>query len=277
MKNVLKIILFTVLVTLFYAYLGQMVPQKEVHPPKDRVIKADMTTDEMVEAGAEIVGGKGTCLGCHTIGSDKPGRFPDLGGIGSRAGSRRPGMSEVEYLAQSLYDPNVYIVEGYTPGMPPVSKPPINLSDGEIICVIAYLQSLGGTPSVTMHTKVSFAKQAPADAPPELSATAVGGSAAAGPRAPRAAKELLTDYGCLACHNLDKPDKLVGPSFLDVGKRLTPAEISQSILDPDAVTAKGFPKGIMVTTLKATAFFDKVSATEINIMVEFLASQRGKR
>ena len=96
MKNVLKIILFTVLVTGFYAYIGQMVPQTEVYPPKDREIRADMTVDEMVDAGQEIVGGKGTCMGCHTLGSDKPGRFPELGGIRPRPASPKAPKTEVE-------------------------------------------------------------------------------------------------------------------------------------------------------------------------------------
>lgn len=157
MKNAIKLLLFTLLVTAFYTYVGHMVPQAEVHPPKDVAVRDDMTTEEMVEVGQEIVGGKGTCMGCHTIGSDKPGRFPDLGGIGSRAGSSKPGMSDVDYLAESLYDPNVFIVSGYTPGMPPTSKPPIGLTDQEILAVIAYLQSLGGEATVTMQTKTKFA------------------------------------------------------------------------------------------------------------------------
>lgn len=157
MKNVLKIILFTVLVTGFYAYIGQMVPQTEVYPPKDREIRADMTVDEMVDAGQEIVGGKGTCMGCHTLGSDKPGRFPDLGGIGARAASRKPGMSDVDYLAECLYEPNVFIVPGYSPGMPQINKAPIALSDPEILAVIAYLQSLGGEPTVNMKTRLKYA------------------------------------------------------------------------------------------------------------------------
>lgn len=154
MKTALKLLLFTLLVTGFYTYVGQMVPQTEVHPPKALEIRADMTTEELIEAGQEIVGGKGTCTGCHTIGSDKPGRFPDLGGIGAKAGSRRPGLSDVDYLAESLYDPNGFIVEGYSGGMPQIDKSPIGLSDPEILAVIAYLQSLGGEPTVTLGTRL---------------------------------------------------------------------------------------------------------------------------
>ncbi|MDB5104862.1 MAG: hypothetical protein JWP91_2551 [Fibrobacteres bacterium] len=158
MKTALKLLLFTLLVTGFYTYIGQMVPQTEVHPPKTRELRADMTQDELIEAGQEIVGGKGTCLGCHTIGADKPGRFPDLGGVGARAGSRKPGLTDVEYLAESLYDPNAFIVEGYSPGMPQISKSPIGLTDPEILAVIAYLQSLGGEPSVTLQTHLKQAR-----------------------------------------------------------------------------------------------------------------------
>lgn len=165
MINSIKIILFTVIVTAFYAYIGQMVPQAEVHPPKDRVLGPSMTTEEMVEVGQEIMGSKGTCLGCHTIGADKPGRFPDLAGLGSRAATRRPGISDVEYLAQSIYEPNEFIVEGFSSGMPPIHKPPINLSDREILTVIAYLQSLGGTPTVTMQTKLKYQTEVYNDAP----------------------------------------------------------------------------------------------------------------
>lgn len=157
MKTALKLLLFTLLVTAFYTYVGQMVPQTEVHPPKSRALREDMTTEELIEAGQEIAGGKGTCMGCHTVGSDKPGRFPDLGGIGGRAASRKPGMTDVEYLAESLYDPNGFIVEGYTPGMPSINKAPIGLSDQEILAVIAYLQSLGGEPTVTLQTHLKQA------------------------------------------------------------------------------------------------------------------------
>ena len=55
-------------------------------------------------------------------------------------------------MAQSLYEPDSYIVEGFNPGMPAINRPPIGLTDQEILCVIAYLQSLGGTPSVTLQT-----------------------------------------------------------------------------------------------------------------------------
>ncbi len=71
-------------------------------------------------------------------------------------------MSDVEYLAESLYDPGAYIVPGFNPGMPAVNKAPIGLSDDEIRCVLAYLQSLGGNPTVNMQTMFKFSGNASA-------------------------------------------------------------------------------------------------------------------
>jgi mono/diheme cytochrome c family protein len=138
--------------TAFYTYVGQMVPQKEVQPPQEIALSTDLTTADMVKVGREIMEGKGLCATCHTIGKTGALRFPDLEGIAVRAKSRVPGMTDVDYLAQSMYEPEAFIVQGFNPGMPAVNKPPIGLSDQEILCVIAYLQSLGGTPTVTLQT-----------------------------------------------------------------------------------------------------------------------------
>jgi hypothetical protein len=144
----------------FYAYVGQMVPQKEVQPPVDATIRPDMTPAEMGTVGRQIMEGKGLCLTCHTIGKTTgPIRFPDLAGVDARAKSNlagrlhAPGMTDVDYFAESMYEPLAYVVEGFPPAMPPVNKPPIGLTDDEILCVIASLQTLGGTTTVTLQTK----------------------------------------------------------------------------------------------------------------------------
>lgn len=154
--------------TAFYTYVGQMVPQSEVQPPKETVLSADLTTDDMVKVGREVMEGKGLCLTCHTIGKTGALRFPDLEGIGSRAQNRAKELglsSDVDYLAQSMYEPDSYIVEGFNPGMPPINKPPIGLTDQEILCVIAYLQTLGGTPTVTLQSTHRYLAGAPGVAP----------------------------------------------------------------------------------------------------------------
>jgi hypothetical protein len=175
----------------FYTYVGQMVPQKEVYPPKETLIKADISTAEMVTLGKEIFEGKGLCTTCHTIGKKTgPYRFPDLENVDVRAKTREAGFSDVDYFAQTLYEPDAYIVPGFNPGMPTINKPPIGLSDQEILCVIAFLQSQGGTPTVTLATKHHYngggaapvaAAGAPAAAPP---AATPGASAPSGTTTP---------------------------------------------------------------------------------------------
>jgi hypothetical protein len=154
--------------TAFYTYVGQMVPQNEVQPPEQILISGDLTTEEMVPIGRQIMEGKGLCFTCHTIGQTGALRFPDLSGVAGRATTRVPGLSDVEYFAQSMYEPDSYVVEGFNPGMPTINVPPIALTDQEILVVIAYLQSLGGTPTVTLQTSHRYyaAPPAPGEAPP---------------------------------------------------------------------------------------------------------------
>ena len=63
--------------------------------------------------------GKGLCLTCHTIGKTGALRFPDLAGVDVRAKTRVPGLSDVEYFAQSMYEPTAYVVAGIPPGDAP--------------------------------------------------------------------------------------------------------------------------------------------------------------
>jgi len=171
---ILRIGALVVATTGFYAYVGQMVPQKEVQPPKETAMGSDMTTADMVKVGREIMDGKGLCVTCHTIGKTGALRFPDLGGIGALAKNRVPGLSDVEYLAQSMYEPTAFVVPGFPPAMPPVNGPPIGLTDQEILSVIAALQTLGGTPTVTMKTTHRYydGTAAPSGAPAPAAAPA---------------------------------------------------------------------------------------------------------
>ena len=163
--HTVRVTALVLVTTAFYGWVGQLVPQKEVQPPQEIAIGSDLTTTDMVKIGGELMVGKGLCLTCHTIGKSGALRFPDLAGVGTRAATRVPGLSDVEYFAQTLYEPDAFIVEGFNPGMPVINKPPIGLTDQEILCVIAYLQTLGGTPTVTLQTTHRYYGGASAPAP----------------------------------------------------------------------------------------------------------------
>ena len=164
--------------TAFYGYVGQLVPQKEVQPPPEVVIRSDLTTADMVRVGREIMDGKGLCFTCHTMGKSGVLRFPDLEGVDIRAKTREPGLSDVEYFAQAMYEPNAFVVPGFNPGMPPINQPPIGLTDQEILCVIAYLQTLGGTATVTLQTTHRYhgGTAAPGGAPAPAPGAPPGGA-----------------------------------------------------------------------------------------------------
>ena len=185
---ILRIGALVLATTGFYAYVGQMVPQKEVQPPEDTDLSGNLSTASMAKIGRQIMEGKGMCLTCHTIGKTTgPFRFPDLAGVGARAKSRVPGLNDVEYLAQSMYEPTAFVVPGFPPAMPPINKPPIGLTDQEILCVIAYLQSLGGTSTVTLQTKHHYnsGAAAPAGAQPPAATPAPSGASGAPPKGAR--------------------------------------------------------------------------------------------
>ncbi len=269
MTNVLKIFVFVICVLAFYAYVGLQVPQKITYPPTSTDFAGDMTPLELAAAGEEIMGGKGTCLTCHTVGSPGDGlRFPDLGGIGGRAGAQIAGMSAVDYLAESLYDPNAFVVEGFLPGMPVISNPPIDLSDNEILAVIAYLQSLGGEPTVTLDTQLQWQSEE-GSAPSTPTAAAASGEALDG-------TGVFTNYACSTCHAIDDATRMVGPSLYDAGSRLSKAEIYEAIMDPDATIAEGYPGAAMAAMLNASGFYQNVSTEELKSLVDYLATKTGQ-
>ncbi len=264
MSTPLKIALFTLLVTGFYTYVGAIVPQMESHPPQSTEIAADLSSAELGEAGRDIFFAKGTCALCHTIG-EAGQRCPDLEGIGARAGDRVAELSATEYLAQSLYQPNVYLVDGYTPTMPRIDRAPIGLTSGEIAAVVAFLQSLGGEITVTPSTTFAFADSAP---PPP----------AARPEGVLDAQGVIDTYGCKACHMFDGPIRLLAPSLYDIGAREGRAQILQSIVEPDAVIAEADPpylRGLMLATLGANGFYESVTLAELEALVDYLATLQG--
>jgi hypothetical protein len=154
----IKIVALILGTTALYTYIGQLVPQKEVQPPAEAIeIPTDATPQDLAVLGEEIANTKGLCFTCHTVGQGGSAglRFPDLSGIATRAETRMDGKDALQYMAHSIYFPDDFVVDGFNPGMPKIHKPPIGLTDDEILTVLAYLQSLGGTPSVTPETTLA--------------------------------------------------------------------------------------------------------------------------
>ena len=238
----LQLALLTVLMTGFYMMVGQAVPQKEVQPPEVIEIAEDVSTEQMVAIGKTIYDGKGICYTCHANTS----RYPDLQGIATRAATRRPGYSALDYLAESLYEPGAYIVEGFNPGMPEADKPPIGLTEGEILSVIAYLQTLGGEATVTMDTKTAY----------------TGGAVGGGGDAATAADggTVLDAFGCGKCHDAEQPTDPPSPSLVGIGSRLTADQLLQKLFYHEGDDG-----------------LDQATMVELQSMVQYLSEQRGEQ
>ncbi len=181
-----RIGVLVVATTAFYRYVGQIVPQKEVQPPQEIAIRTDLTTPEMAKVGREIMKGKGLCFTCHTIGKSGALRFPDLEGVDVRAKTPPAGPERRRVLRRSrCTSPTPTSCQGFNPGMPHINQPPIGLTDQEILCVIAYLQTLGGTPTVTLQTthRYNGGTAAPGAAQPPSAMPPPGGPGGAQPPA----------------------------------------------------------------------------------------------
>src|SRR2546426_5675630 len=190
---VVKVGAFAVLVMAGYSGFANSIPQIESKPPQELSLEGgNVTPAQLVKAGEEIYKTKGTCEICPRIGQ-KGTRAPALAGIGSRAATRKPGMSAKAYIIESLINPTAYIVEGYPPIMPAVDKPPIGLNRSELWALTAFLESLGGTVDVTLN-----------DIPASAGASAGGGGGAAEmkiPGDPKSGEGVFQGKGgCIACH-----------------------------------------------------------------------------
>jgi hypothetical protein len=99
---------------------------------------------------------------------------------------------------------------------------------------------------------------------------AAAAPAAGGVPAPAAtAEEAITKYGCQACQALLGSTASLGPPLDDVGKRLTPEQIRQSIVEPNAVIAEGFTPDVMPAD-----FAEKMTVKELEMIVNLLAEQK---
>ena len=260
----LRILALALCVVGFYTAIAHAIPQLQSEVPEALSLSSDATPEALAGAGEKIFNGAGGCTSCHGLGTRAPNLITDHAGqgpIGARCGSRKPGMDCKAYLYESLVKPAAYIVAGFEPIMPDMSK---QLTPDQLWAVVAYLQSQGG------EVTVKAADLAPTPTSPAGAAGQAAG-APAGFTATRDPVQLYNEKGCVGCHQLDGKGGQVGPSFDHIGGRATKEYIRRSILEPNADTAKGFEKfaGTMPTT-----FGQQLSAAQLEALVNYLASRK---
>lgn len=247
-----KIFAFMLAVVGLYAYVGQLVPQFEEHPPAKKVITPQAPPQELASIGQELLRGKGGCLICHKDAESGNERGPDLRQAAGKAATRKPGTGTEAYLIESLVTPDAFLVPGYPKMMPPALKPPANLSMAEVKAVVAYLQSLGGVePTVKVMAE-------------DVAAVKVAGPVHRG-------RTLMNHYGCIGCHKLEGEGGEIGPELTKVAASREPEEILHKIVEPSAWTTSGFAAGIMPAELGRS-----IPEGERHEIVAYLAGLSGK-
>lgn len=201
------------------------------------------------EAGEQIFSGKGKCSTCHSIDDDGSAvRCPNFGvklpqltePISIRAAKRKPGLSAVEYMVESVYDPAAFVVPGFPNGvMTPIDRPPIALEDDEIRSVLLFVLSKSGAdPTAEVAKEIAVAQRRFAGR--ATVASSHGGPALKLPKGnPDQGREAFQQLRCLQCHKIQGVpyDGVagVGPELTGIGAIQTEHYLFESIISPNAV------------------------------------------
>jgi cytochrome c551/c552 len=297
-----------------FGYLKESMrcPQANMDHAAAEKCQAELTAaPEAGQAGVATLSGpelvdKYQCKNCHSL--DAPTKLlgPSLYDIGKR--------QDEAYIHESIAEPDKVVVEGFPQGLmkgtlsgvgfykdveanpaildalvsylatlkggesaeqggdaaPAASTgvvmPNFNFTDDELRDVVTFLLSL-------QETTVSWPQH-----PFTPEAEGQGGQAAAAGAAyaGKSGEEVVQIAGCMACHKLDGPDRLVGPSLWDIGAKRDRESIRQSILEPDKVVVEGYPQGVMHATLSSNGFYQQVSIETLEKLVDYLAGLKGK-
>jgi mono/diheme cytochrome c family protein len=249
-----------------YTLLANAIPQVQSEVPEELTLGENVTPDELAAAGEQIYAGAGACTTCHGTGTRAPNLLTDeagTGAIGARCSERVPGESCKEYLYSSLVNPNQHVVEGYLPIMPDVSR---TMSAAQIWALVAYLESIGGTITVTADDvraeDATLASTAPPAGPTALT---TGGGPATESLDPH---ELMSANQCLVCHRLGAEGGPIGPPFDGIGARMSADLIRRAILDPAADTTPGYEAvaGVMPANFGAV-----LTAAQLEALTSYLA------
>ncbi len=163
-KHLLKVLAVILGFLTTFVYIGFTVPQSIGLPPtREKLDVAAIKNDkDLARHGQNIFFGKGQCALCHTLGAEG-GRCPSLQNAGARLTR--------EFIYESLTQPDVYVkldFEEVDPikfpaQMPKINKPPIDLTDQEMLTVISFVQSQGGKVTVEPSELFMAEQETPAE------------------------------------------------------------------------------------------------------------------
>ncbi|MFQ5911674.1 MAG: c-type cytochrome [Nitrospinota bacterium] len=285
MKTWRNVILFTLVLIGFFIYVSTLLTQISGSTGA-KAVSGEITP----EAGEALFWGKGKCYTCHSIGARGSAvRGPNLGvaekfpePVAVRAAKRRAGTSATGYIVESIYDPNAFVVPGFSKGlMKPINRPPIALSDEEITAVITYLLSQGG-----QEVDANLVGQINKDQQP-FRVAAAQELPEAGPTLkipegdPETGYEVFQRLECYECHKIEnfefpvsEETAGVGPDLTGIGEIQTRVYLFESILSPNAVVVQGPGYTGNDGNSKMPQFHDVMTVSQLQDLVAFLSGLR---
>lgn len=242
-----RLVIFVVGVVATFVWICNLVPQVTVAAP---VVAVEFggSAEELREMGGLLFSSDAAqCLTCHSLGPDPKARCPNQEGLGERAGQRRPGVSAAEYIIESLYDPNAFVVPGFPRNqMTPVNRPPIALSHDQILALAVYLNSLGGVSDADFVAAAGRAQEPwrrgsrrPDEAQDHPRLPVFAGD-------PKTGAEVFSRLGCLRCHRFGDEGAELCPDLTLIGVSQNPQYILEAVLDPSAVIVRGYTQTVVI-------------------------------
>jgi cytochrome c551/c552 len=295
-----------------FGYLKESLrcPQANVDEAAKESCRAELAAATAEAPAAESLSGeelvkKYQCVSCHNFAAPEKLVGPSLYDIGKR--------HDDAYIREAILEPDKVIAEGFgqglmkpmitgaglykdikenpgiletlvthlvalkgeaaaggdaAPAAAAVVMPNFGFNDEELRNMVVFLLSLQESPVAwPQHPFVDKSESQGAAASTGVSYTGKSG------------EEIFKLAGCLSCHKLDGPERLVGPSLWDIGARHNTDYIRESILWPDKVITPGepaYPKGLMKTTLDSLGFYQQIPVEALETLVEHLATFKGK-
>lgn len=242
-----NLVAFIITAVAAFVYICNAIPQVKSEPEL-MATEIGESPEELVAAGKKIFSSdRAQCLTCHSIGEDPKARCPNMEEVGRSAATRRAGLSTAQYLIESVYNPDAFVVTGFPRNqMTPVNKPPITLSHDEILAAVAFLNTLGG---VTDEAFVNSLKEAQ---DPWRKGLLKAEAAVEQERIPiypgnvDQGKAVFHDQECIKCHVVGSEGRQVGPELTGIGASQSGEYILDSVLEPDKVLVRGYKEIVIM-------------------------------
>ena len=219
-------------VTAFLQDLAGLTPTVPLPSADDAPVAEEPASGEaapLLTSGEAVIDEYG-CASCHDLGGSGADLGPSLYGVGKR-------MSRAT-LMESIIDPNAVIADGFDADFMPADFGE-EMRGTELLLLTDYLIALPDTAPVSED-----------DGDEPLATTGL---------------EVIENFGCAGCHDLDGSEADIGPALNGIGKRMTADQVRTAILDPNAEIAEGYEADMM-----PDYFADDMAESEIELITDYL-------